>query len=239
MSSHYRPVEPGFVRGHGRSRGDRSSVFPNLAQEILLDRPNGKNVRSLDSAPHNLNPDLGILLDNLVFAPITRRRRIGVKFHFRVDQVGGDKDLERADHGKEAHLVDIHHFGIHHLTLEGLHDHGCVSAFEPSLTSRREDFALSNLFGVDYGNDVAVFTAARPLDILVQLLLQVILQLGAKIRRVKEDGVRQLENVEHVVRRPVSLFVPLQKLPERLGIALFSTQPRKVFVLRLDGDLAV
>lgn len=45
------------------------------------------NVRSLDSAPHNLNPDLGILLDNLVFAPITRRRRIGVKFHFRVDQL--------------------------------------------------------------------------------------------------------------------------------------------------------
>ena len=38
-----------------------------------------------------------------------------------------------------------------------------------------------------------MFTAARPLDILVQLLLQVILQLGAKIRRVKEDGVRQLE----------------------------------------------
>lgn len=46
-----------------------------------------------------------------------------------------------------------------------------------------------------------MFTATCPLDILVQLLPEIVFQLGAKVRRVEEDGVRELELFLRIGRR--------------------------------------
>ena len=40
--------------------------------------------------------------------------------------------------------------------------------------------------------DVPMFTATCPLDILVQLLPEILFELSAKVGRVEQDGVREL-----------------------------------------------
>lgn len=52
---------------------------------------------------------------------------------------------------------------------------------------------------VERGKDIPVLAATCTLDILKQLLPEIIFQLGAKVRGVQEDGVRQLELSSRVI----------------------------------------
>jgi hypothetical protein len=117
-----------------------------------------------------------------------------------------DKDLQWADRGKESHLVDVANETVNDLTLEGLHDNGRVDALEASLASAGHNLALADVvdhddrddvagvvsYKVDQDQDSPIFAGTCPLDILVQFLFQVVLELGAKVGRVKEDGVCEL-----------------------------------------------
>ena len=75
-----------------------------------------------------------------------------------------NKDLQRPDHGEEAHLVDVGDFTVDHFAFEGLHHNGSVETLEPCLTCRREDFALAYRRDLQDSDDVAGVTLFVPKD---------------------------------------------------------------------------
>ena len=87
---------------------------------------------------------------------------------------------------------DIVDDSIYDLALEGLEDNGAIARDELGLAVARDDHALADVRDGHDGDDEAKLAGAGPLDVGIELRLEVLLHARSKVGRVEHDRVREL-----------------------------------------------
>ena len=81
---------------------------------------------------------------------------------------------------------------IDDLALEGLEDNGAIARDKLSLAVARDDHALANVRDGHDGDDEAELAGAGPLDVGIELRLEILLHARSEVGRVEHDRVRKL-----------------------------------------------
>ena len=81
---------------------------------------------------------------------------------------------------------------IDDLAFERLEDNSTIARDELGLAVARDDHALANVRDGHDGDDEAELAGAGPLDVGIQLRLEVLLHARSKVGRVEHDRVREL-----------------------------------------------
>ena len=163
----------------------------NEAEVVIHQGPDGEDVRGVDPRSHDLEPNLVVLLDDLVLllGLVARRVRVRVELHVGRDRVAGDEAAKRADLGVEADLVHLGDDGVDDLVLEGPEDDGLVlDGVDDEALAGLDDAAADVVDGGD-GDHEAVLAGARALDLGEELLLHGVHELRTEVPRVEEDLV--------------------------------------------------
>ena len=87
---------------------------------------------------------------------------------------------------------DIVNDSIDDLALERLKDDGTITRDELGLAVARDDHALANVRDGHDGDNEAKLAGAGPLDVGIELRLEVLLHARSKVGRVEHDRVREL-----------------------------------------------
>jgi len=163
----------------------------NEAEIVFSYRPYREDLGSIHSCSHDFQSDFCIPLyrDLLLRVDEAGRRSIRVKLHVRWYQVTRDKDCQRSNLRKEAHLIDVSDDTIDGFAFERsiydcsiLHDEFCHSS--AWLYGSFADFE-----NTQNGDDVSQTARACSFDIRVKLVSQIHIGLRAEIGRMKVDGV--------------------------------------------------
>jgi hypothetical protein len=88
-----------------------------------------------------------------------------------------------------GHVVDD---PIDDLALERLEDNGAIARDKLGLAVARDDHALANVRDGHDGDDEAKLAGAGPLDVGIELRLEVLLHARSEVGRVEHDRVREL-----------------------------------------------
>lgn len=83
-------------------------------------------------------------------------------------------------------------YPIDDLSLERLEDNGAIASNELGLAVARDDHALANVRDGHDGYDEAKLAGAGPLDVGIELRLEVLLHARSEVGRVEHDRVREL-----------------------------------------------
>ena len=81
---------------------------------------------------------------------------------------------------------------IDDLALERFEDNGAIARDKLGLTVARDDHALADVRDGHNGDDEAKLAGAGPLDVGIELRLEVLLHPWSEVGRVEHDRVREL-----------------------------------------------
>lgn len=84
------------------------------------------------------------------------------------------------------------HDPIDDFALKRLEDNGAIARDELGLAVARDDHALANVRDRHDGNDEAKLAGTGPLDVGIELRLEVLLHARSEVGRVEHDRVREL-----------------------------------------------
>ncbi len=180
-------------------KSQHKKVNPQNAKTEHHQLTNRKDVRRVDANAHYLHANLIVLVDYhlVVLRLVARRIGVRVELHVGGNGVPGDEAGERANLGEDAHLVDLRDDGVEDLALEGPEDDRLVLDEVGDEAGPRLDHPVADAVDGEHGDDEAVLARAGALNLLEQLLLHRVQQVGAKVPRVQLNLVLQLNVVEH------------------------------------------